>query len=103
MLQTWGEVFSTSLQTLWLGIVNFIPNLIIAIIIFIVGWVVGSVIGKFLSQIIGALKLDKLFANLGVEEVLSKAGLRLNVGAFIGWVVKWFIIIVFLMTSLVME
>ena len=99
-IQTWGEVFNTSLQSLWLGVVNFIPNLIVAIIIFIVGWVVGSVVGKFFAQIIGALKLDKLFQNLGVDEILSKAGLRLNVGGFIGWVVKWFIIVVFLMTSL---
>jgi small-conductance mechanosensitive channel len=32
--------------------------------------------------------------------VLTRAGIKLNVGGFIGWLIKWFIIVVFLMTSL---
>lgn len=99
-IQTWGEVFSLSLQNLWLGFINFVPNLIVAIIIFIVGWVVGSVVGKVVAQAITALKIDALFASAGADEVMRKAGVKLNVGGFIGTIVKWFIIIVFLMTSL---
>lgn len=100
MLQTWGEVFSTSLQGLWFGFISFVPNLIVAIIIFIVGWVVGSVVGKALTQVISALKIDKIFASAGADEIMSKAGMKLDVGAFLGGLVKWFIVIVFLMTSL---
>ncbi|PCI19575.1 hypothetical protein COB64_03455 [Candidatus Wolfebacteria bacterium] len=99
-IQTWGEVFRTSLQGLWVEFINFVPDFLIALIIFIVGWVVGVVIGKAIQQIINALKIDKLFANVGADELLAKAGLRLDVGGFLGWVTKWFIIIVFLMTSL---
>lgn len=100
MLQTWGEVFSTSLQGLWFGFISFVPNLIVAIIIFIVGWVVGSIVGKALTQVISALKIDKIFASAGADEIMSKAGMKLDVGAFLGGLVKWFIVIVFLMTSL---
>ena len=100
LIQTWGEVFSTSLQGLWLGFVSFVPNLIIAIIVFIVGWVVGSVVEKALANVIGALKLDRLFQSAGVSDVLAKADIKLSVGGFIGGIVKWFIVIVFLMTSL---
>ena len=99
-LQTWGEVFSSSLQGLWLGFIQFVPNLIVAIIVFIVGWVIGAVLGKAIAQIIRALKIDVLFKNIGADELLSKAGLRLDVGAFLGWLVKWFVIIVFLITAL---
>ena len=99
-IQTWGEVFSTSLQSLWLGFITFVPNLILAIIIFLVGWMIGSLIGKAFEQVISALKLDKLFESAGAGDILSRAGLKTNVGGFIGWLVKWFIIIVFLMTSL---
>ena len=100
MLQTWGEVFSTSLQGLWFGFISFVPNLIVAIIIFIVGWVVGSIVGKALTQVISALKIDKIFASAGADEIMSKAGMKLDVGSFLGGLVKWFIVIVFLMTSL---
>ena len=100
LISTWGEVFSGSLQNLWFGFMSFVPGLIVAIIIFIVGWVVGSLVGKAISQLIATLKLDKLFASAGAEDLLNRAGMKLNVGGFIGSVVKWFIIVVFLMTSL---
>ena len=100
LIQTWGEVFSSSLQGLWIGFIQFVPNLLVAIIIFIVGWVIGAVLGKAIGQVIRALKIDALFKNIGAEEILSKAGLKLDIGGFIGWLVKWFIIIVFLITSL---
>ncbi len=100
LIQTWGEVFSSSLQNLWVGFIDFVPGLIIAIVVFIVGWVLGSVVGRAIAQVITALKIDKLFQSAGAEEFFNRAGIKLNVGGFIGEIVKWFIVIVFLMTSL---
>jgi len=100
MLQTWGEVFTTSLQGLWMGFVGFVPGLIAAIILFIIGWVLGSVISKALAQLITALKIDKFFQSIGTEDLLKRADLKLNVGHFIGEIVKWFIVVVFLVASL---
>lgn len=99
-IQTWGGVFGESLLNLWYGFINFVPSLLGSIILFIIGWVVASIIGKAIAQLIGALKIDKLFESAGVHEVMNRAGLTLNVGGFIGWLVKWFIIVVFLMVSL---
>lgn len=100
MLQTWGEVFTVSLQGLWLGFISFVPSLLFSIIVFVVGWVVGGVVGKALKQVIDALKLDKIFSSAGVDATLAKAGFKLDIGGFFGGLVRWFIIIVFLMTSL---
>ena len=100
LFQTWGEVFTSSLQNLWVGFINFIPALFIAIILFIIGWVIGSVASKALAQLIGALKIDKFFQSIGTEEMLTKMGLKLNVGYFVGELARWFIIIVFLVASL---
>src|SRR3990172_2367497 len=98
-IQTWGEVFTSSLQNLWLGVIDFVPKLIIAIIIFIVGWVIAVVVGRAIGQALSALKIDNLFKSIGTEELLARAGWKLNVGGFIGELVKWFIIVVFLITS----
>lgn len=98
-INTWAEVFNASLQGLWLGFIQFVPNLILAIIVFIVGWAIGALVSKAIAQVFAAIKIDKLFQSVGVEEYLSRAGFKLNVGNFIGEIVKWFIVLVFLMTS----
>lgn len=97
---TWGDVFSSSLQELWWGFIQFAPKLIIAIIFFAVGWVLGSVIAKALEQVFTALKIDNLLRSIGIDSFFRKAGMNLNSGYFIGQVVKWFVIIVFLIPSL---
>ncbi len=99
-INTWGQVFTASLQNLWMGFITFVPNLIIAIIVFIIGWLVGSVVGRAVAQLLMAVKLDKLFDSAGAGELMSRAGMKLNVSGFVGGLVKWFIILVFLMTSL---
>ncbi len=97
---TWGDVFNASLQNLWWGFVQFTPKLIVAIVFFIVGWVLGNIIARALEQVFGALKIDKVFASIGADNLFRKAGMTLDTGYFVGQVVKWFVIVVFLLPSL---
>ncbi len=97
---TWGDVFNASLQELWWGFVQFTPKLVIAIIFFAVGWVLGAVIARALEQVFSALKVDNLLKSIGIDGFFRKAGMNLNSGYFIGQVVKWFVIVVFLIPSL---
>jgi hypothetical protein len=99
-IQTWGGIFSASLLNLWYGFISFVPSLLGAVILFIIGWFVGSVVGKAVDQLITALKVDRLFDQAGANSFTAKTGIKLNVGRFIGVIVKWFIIVVFLMASL---
>ncbi len=97
---TWGDVFNVSLQNLWVGFVQFAPKLIVAIIFFAIGWVLGNVIAKALEHVFRSLKIDNLLRSIGVENFFRKAGMNLNSGYFVGEVVKWFVIVVFLIPSL---
>lgn len=99
LLQTWGEVLTQSFQDLWVGVIAFVPNLIVAIVIFILGWVVGAVLGRVVSQIIKAVRVDSALESAGASDVLSRAGFRLDSGAFVGGLVKWFFIIAFLVAA----
>lgn len=99
-IQTWGEVLSTSFQGLWYGFVSFVPQLVIAILIFIIGWMFGAMVGKAIAQLVDALKINKLFESAGANELMNRAGMRLNVSGFVGGLVKWFIIVLFLVASL---
>ena len=97
---TWGDVFNTSLQSLWFGFVQFAPKLVVAVVFFVVGWILGSLIARAIEQVFSSLKIDSLFRTIGVDNFLRRAGVNLNSGHFIGEVIKWFIIIVFLLPSL---
>ncbi|MDD2935172.1 MAG: hypothetical protein PHX25_01735, partial [Candidatus Pacebacteria bacterium] len=99
ILKNWSDVLAQSFQDLWLGVVGFVPNLIIAVIIFIAGWVVGSLLGRVVSQIVKSLKVDNALRSAGTESLLNRAGFRLNSGMFLGALVKWFIIVAFLVAS----
>jgi len=99
LLQTWSDVLTQSFQGLWYGVVGFVPNLVVAVIIFILGWMIGSILGRVVAQIIKAIRVDTALASAGAADVLSRAGLKLDSGAFIGGLVKWFFIVVFLVAS----
>jgi len=99
-LDTWGNVLVSSFQMMWGGVIAFVPKLLIALVIFVLGLLAGSILGRWVSQLIQSLRLDQALRSLGAEEFVSKAGFRLNSGGFIGALVKWFMIIVFLVAAL---
>ena len=99
LLQDWAVVFTTAFQDMWAGIVDFVPRLVVALIIFIIGWVLGVALGRVVAQIFRAVKLDNLLRSIGTEELLSRAGFKLDSGAFLGGLVKWFVIVIFLIAS----
>ncbi len=99
-IQTWGDAFTQSLQNLWYGFAGFVPSLFGAVLLFIVGWVVGSIVGKAVAHLMAVLKVDKLFESAGINDMMNRAGMKISVGSFLGALVKWFIIVVFLMASL---
>jgi hypothetical protein len=99
ILNTWSEVLRLSFQNLWLGIVGFVPNLVVAIIILILGWLLGALFGRAIWQVFRSLKVDEALRRAGFESFLRRGGLNLDSGAFIGGLVKWFIIVVFLVAA----
>jgi small-conductance mechanosensitive channel len=97
---TWADVLNQSFQNLFYGLVTFLPNLVVAIIIFIIGWIIGSGLGRVVEQVINSLRIDQALKQAGVDRVLSRAGFELSSGRFVGRLVEWFFIIVFLVAAL---
>ena len=100
IISDWGVQLSGAFTGIGVQVLQFLPKLLLAIIIFIAGWVVGSVLSDVVSKIIKAIKIDSILESAGARGLLEKAGFKLNTGAFFGALVKWFIIIVFLVTAL---
>lgn len=96
LLQTSGVVLAQSLQAIWFGIVSYLPAVLFALIIFVIGWVLAHLVGKSIKHLIDLTKVDSALAKTGINEPFQRAGYRFSLGSIVGGIVKWFLIIVFL-------
>ncbi len=99
VLETWRQVLESSFQGLWAGVIMFIPNLIVALVILCIGWAIGAVIAKGIQHFMKMIQFDEALKKAGFEDLVRKSGLNLNSGKFVGSLVKYFIVIVFLIAS----
>ncbi|MBI2086995.1 MAG: hypothetical protein HYT69_02385 [Candidatus Zambryskibacteria bacterium] len=99
LLNTWGEVLTVSFQNLWIGVVNFVPNLVIALVILVLGWLIGALLGRAVWQVLKSLRIDDALRRAGFESFLRRGGVNLDSGAFVGALVRWFVIVVFLVAA----
>ena len=100
MIVTWGNVLSESLNNIWLGVAGFIPTFLAAIVIAAVGWIIGAILFRLVENLIKFSKLDGALRAAGFEKVVEKSGYKLDSGYFLGKLVEWFVIIVFLVAAL---
>jgi small-conductance mechanosensitive channel len=99
LLSNWSDVLTLSFQNLWVGVVNFVPNLVVAIIILILGWLIGALFGRAIWQVFKSLRVDDALRRAGFESLLRRGGVELDSGAFVGGLVKWFVIVIFLIAA----
>src|SRR3989338_653378 len=95
-----ANVLQVSFADLWYTIMQFLPQLLAAVVIFIIGWVGGVVLYRVVEQVVKVLRVDDALKAAGLDEAAREAGFTLNVGALLGTLVQWFVVIVFLVTAL---
>lgn len=100
IVQQWADVFTRSFQDLSWVVVQFTPRIVLAVVLLMIGWLIGAIVGRIVEQVIHALRVDSALKSAGVEEVATRAGFNLNAGRFVGELVKWFVVVVFLSASL---
>jgi len=99
MIQDWSTITLQSLQGLWQGFIRFIPKLVGAIIVFVIGWFIAVWVGRLVAQILRKLKVDRIFEKTKWDEAMAKAEFKMKMSDFIGGIVKWVLIIVFLLAA----
>ena len=99
MVLDWLDATKLSLQSIWQGFIIFIPNLLGAIVIFLVGWIIAVAIGKLIAEILKKIQLDKVFETGEWKKALQRADIKVDVSAFIGAIVKWVLMIAFLIAA----
>jgi len=100
IVQSSASALQQSFYDLLSSTVSFLPTLVFALIVFIIGWFIAVWLGWVIAEAVRALRVDHALKQAGVDEVVSRAGYKLDSGEFVGGLVKWFVILVFLIASL---
>jgi len=99
MVLDWYSVTINALQELWQGFVVFIPALIGAILIFVIGWFIAIGVARLVTEVLKKLRFNRIFERGVWKEALAKAEFKIDAAGFIGVIIKWVLVIVFLMAA----
>lgn len=99
MFLDWYTLTIQSLQNLWQAFMGFVPALIGAIIVFVIGWYISTGVGKLITEILRRIKFNKIFEKGSWDEALAKADIKVDASGFIGAIIKWVLVIVFLLAA----
>ena len=99
MFLDWYTLTIQSLQNLWQAFMGFIPSLIGAIIVFVIGWFISIGVGKLITEILRRIKFNQIFEKGSWDEALAKADIKVDASGFIGAIIKWVLVIVFLLAA----
>ncbi|MDP2663947.1 MAG: hypothetical protein Q8P08_00645 [bacterium] len=99
MVLDWYTVTLEKLQDLWQAFLGFIPVLLGAIIVFVIGWIISVGIGKLVTEVLKKIRFNQIFEKEGWKNAMSKAEIKVDAAGFIGAIVKWVLVIVFLLAA----
>ncbi len=98
-MNIFAQVVQGTLLGLWESVLAYLPYLVGAVVVFVAGIIIAVVLNRFVVRLSDLLRLDELATKLEVKSALERIGVRLRVGALLGWIVKWFFIIVSLIAA----
>ncbi|MFA6132191.1 MAG: hypothetical protein WC702_04010 [Patescibacteria group bacterium] len=98
-MPTTFDLAQSSLIELWKVILDFLPQFFGALAIFIVGLIFALVLQRVVEKIIVLLKIDLLAKKFEVPQIFERYGLPFKISKLLGWIVKWFLIVVSLIAA----
>lgn len=98
-LSSFVDSFGASAQSVGGNFIEVIAAIIVAVVVLVVGWFIGALVSRLIEQLVKTIQLDKLLSTAGVGDLVSKMGIKLNSGRFLGELVKWYVIVVALIMS----
>src|SRR5579872_2966019 len=93
----WANTLIMSFQNMWLSLMGFVPQLISALIVLVVGFALAAALGRLVKRAVEMTHVDDLIKHAGIPQKMENAGMNLTISGILGWLVKWFLIVVVLM------
>jgi hypothetical protein len=99
-ISDWGQAILTSFTSALALVFAFIPKLIGFLIIMLVGWLVARALGKAVTFLLRKIGFDNFSNRIGLTRFEQRMGIHLDPADFLGQIVFWFIILIFLVPAL---
>ena len=94
---SWSIITTDALKNSWMGTVEFLPKLLIGLLVFVIGWLVSAGVGRVIAAGLEKMGFDRIFQKGGWKSALEKADIKVRPSEFLGAIVKWILVIVFLL------
>ncbi|OGY25386.1 MAG: hypothetical protein A2Z24_00015 [Candidatus Woykebacteria bacterium RBG_16_44_10] len=78
---------------------NLLPGLLVAIIIFILGVAIATLLRRLLIKFLEAVSFEKALAPTGIPNALKKTETSLTASSLLGELLRWFVILLFLIPA----
>jgi small-conductance mechanosensitive channel len=96
---SWFDTTLIAMESAWQGLIGFLPSLLGDLIVFFIGWLISLGIGKLVTKLLNLLRLNQFLDKLGWRESLEKVDIKFDASEFFGALIKWSLVIVFLMAA----
>ncbi|PID52188.1 MAG: hypothetical protein CR972_02790 [Candidatus Moraniibacteriota bacterium] len=94
----WNNTFATSTLDMWDIVMAYTPRIVITLLVLVIGLLIAGSLGKLVKKLIKMTPIDTLIAKTGLTKKIEEAGVSYAFSDVIGWLVKWFFIIVVILT-----
>jgi hypothetical protein len=93
-LDSWADIVAASVQNIWIGLINLLPALIGAVIVLIVGFLIAAGLGSAARRLVSVTGIDNLMHQHPMSDIMQRSQVRFTPSGAVGWLVKWFFILV---------
>ena len=92
-------ILQQSVGDMFADFFNFLPQLLLAILVFCLGLFIAHLLGKGLEQLLSTIGFDTAFRDSSAGEAIRRSGYKLNLAHFLGFLLKWGVIIITVVTT----
>lgn len=97
--ETLGGAIISSLSSLGQQLITFLPIFIGALLVFSIGWIIAGAAGRLAEKFMQTIRVDKAAEKIGYEGKIHGGQTQMTISFFFGGLIKWFLVLVFLMAA----
>ena len=90
-----GETLAASINEGLVGLVAFVPKFILGLVILLIGIIIASILKQVVLELFRALKIESFIKKYGVPEAKDE----FSWSSILAEIVRWFVIIIFLLPT----
>jgi len=96
LVTSWGDAIFLALTGALHDILGFVPRLVGALVILLVGWLIARVVAGLVTRGLRAVRFNQIAQRAEIDQLLDKAGVRLDPAAVVGRLAYWFLFLIFI-------